>query len=72
MTITRVGTNDKYASGWDSIFGGKKKAKPATAKASESKPVAAKKAVKKAKTVTAKPTTKKAAKKATKKAAKKK
>ena len=29
MTITRVGTNQKYATGWDSAFG---KAKPAAGK----------------------------------------
>lgn len=38
MTITRVGTNQKYAMGWDSAFGGKK------AKAAAGKPAAAKKA----------------------------
>ncbi len=29
MTITRVGTNQKYSSNWDSLFGGKKKSKTA-------------------------------------------
>jgi hypothetical protein len=29
VTITRVGTNQKYSSGWDIAFGGKKAAKAA-------------------------------------------
>lgn len=33
MTIVRVGSTDKYASGWDTAFGGKKKAKAAPAAA---------------------------------------
>ena len=59
MTITRVGTNEKYASNWDVVFGGKKKAssgkaaaptKSAVAKAAPAKKSAKKttKAVKKA------------------------
>ena len=60
VTITRVGTNEKYSSGWEGIFGGK--TSKAGAKAS---PV-----VKKSAAVKAAP--KKAAKKAVKKAAKKK
>ncbi len=38
MTITRVGTNKKYAIGWDSAFGGKKQTKAAGAKAAATKP----------------------------------
>lgn len=37
MTITRVGTNQKYASGWDMAFGGAKKAKTASAQADAAK-----------------------------------
>jgi len=38
VTITRVGTNQKYAIGWDSAFGGKKGKSTATkAKASPKK-----------------------------------
>lgn len=38
MTITRVGSNEKYASGWDLAFGGKKKtAKKTTKKAAGKK-----------------------------------
>jgi len=33
MSIVRVGTNQKFAEGWEAIFGGKKRtAKKATAK----------------------------------------
>lgn len=44
MTITRVGTNQKYATGWDSAFG---KAKPAAA-AKKDKKAETKKSPKKA------------------------
>lgn len=53
MSIIRVGSTEKYASGWEAAFKGKKKAaaeKPAPAKG---KPAKAKKAVK-AKKVSAK------------------
>lgn len=66
MTITRVGTNEKYANGWESIFGGKKsrsaKATPAAATSarSASKPKAVKKA---AKASSSKPAAKKISKK---------
>lgn len=51
VTIVRVGSNEQYASNWDSIFGGKKgktSAKAADKKATAKKPAAkaAKKAVK--------------------------
>ncbi|ADB17528.1 hypothetical protein Psta_2863 [Pirellula staleyi DSM 6068] len=55
MTIVRVGKTDKYASGWDSAFGGKKPAKSeataakATAKKAAPKKAAAKKPAKKGK-----------------------
>ena len=32
VTITRIGTNEKYQAGWSSAFGGKKSASKATAK----------------------------------------
>lgn len=76
MTITRVGTNEKYASGWESIFGGSKRksSKGATPVASESKVKTVKKSAKSsgstkaapkkvAKKVAAKPTAKKGSKK---------
>ncbi len=48
MTITRVGTNAKYATGWDAAFAGKRgaAAKPAKKAAAKKKP-SAKKASKK-------------------------
>ncbi|MCA9193723.1 MAG: hypothetical protein KDB03_18250 [Planctomycetales bacterium] len=55
MTITRVGSTEKYASGWENVFGGKRKAskKPASkakvvvkAAAKPAKKVAAKKKAK--------------------------
>jgi len=48
VTITRVGTNQKYATGWDAAFAGKKKAKAAASKpkASPKKKAAKKKAKK--------------------------
>lgn len=60
MTIVRVGSTDKYASGWETAFGGKKKAKAAPATAA---PKAAAKS-------TAKAAPKKAAKKSPAKKAK--
>lgn len=39
MTITRVGSNEKYASGWDLAFGGKKKAAKSAKKAAKKKAV---------------------------------
>jgi hypothetical protein len=46
VTITRVGTNAKFASGWDVAFGGKKAKKaekPAKTKAAKSTKVKGKK-----------------------------
>ncbi len=48
MTILRVGTNAKYASGWETAFGKGKPAKAAAAKGSKKKS-APKKAAKKRK-----------------------
>ena len=47
VTITRVGTNQKYAMGWDSAFGGKKAKTSAAAKKASPKKKAAKKKSKK-------------------------
>ena len=49
MTITRVGTNQKYSDGWDKAFGGQKSggAKAAQKKAAPSKKATAKKKGKK-------------------------
>jgi hypothetical protein len=75
VTITRVGTNEKYASGWESIFGGKKAKSSKTTPDAKSKTKT--KSVKKAaKSPASKPAAKKVAKKGTakplaKKAAKK-
>lgn len=68
MTITRVGTNEKYASGWEAIFGGRKartsKAAPSVSSKTSSKTKSVKKAAKKAtKKSVAKPVAKKASKK---------
>jgi hypothetical protein len=51
VTITRVGTSQKYAEGWEAAFSGKRagKAKPAQKKPAPSKKAAPKKARKKAK-----------------------
>lgn len=71
MTILRVGTNEKYADGWASVFGGgktKKKAAPAVSK-TKSKKAAEPKAAKKTTVKAAKP--KAAAKPLTKTTAKK-
>ncbi len=72
MTITRVGTNEKYAAGWAAIFGGSK-SKSGAVKSAAGKGGSTKKAVKKAvKKAAAAPVAKKATKKvATKKVAKK-
>lgn len=51
MSVIRVGSTEKYAAGWDTIFGGRKAAKAAK-KASPKK--AAKKVAKKAKKQVAK------------------
>ena len=42
MTITRVGTSQKYASGWENAFGGKKEPtkKKGTARAIAKRPAA--------------------------------
>ncbi len=48
MTILRVGTNAKYASGWETAFGKGKSAKASAAKGSKKK-VSTKKAAKKRK-----------------------
>ena len=47
MSVIRVGSTEKYAAGWDAIFGGRKSANAA-------KKASPKKAVKKAKKPTAK------------------
>jgi hypothetical protein len=47
VTITRVGTNQKYSDGWEQAFGGKRGAKAAQKKAVPSKKAAAKKKGKK-------------------------
>ena len=50
MTITRVGTNARYADGWDAAFGGKRtKAQAQPAKKPASKKASPKKAAKKPK-----------------------
>ena len=49
MTITRVGTNAKYADGWDSAFSGKATAAKKSAKPAAKKKAPAKKSGKKAK-----------------------
>ncbi len=71
VTITRVGTNEKYATNWESIFGGRKSkstsVKTVTKEATKPAKKAAK-AVKKSKTAAPK----KAAAKPVKKTAKKK
>ena len=56
VTITRVGTNEKYADGWDGIFGGK-----TTKKATKASPATAEKAVKKNAAATVAPAAKKQA-----------
>jgi hypothetical protein len=38
VTITRVGTNQKYADGWEQAFSKKRSSKPAAKKASPKKP----------------------------------
>ena len=48
MTIVRVGTNQKYAEGWESAFAGKKSAKAAAGKP-KAKKASAKKPAKKTK-----------------------
>lgn len=49
MTIVRVGTNKKFAEGWDAAFGGKKATKKNSAKAEKKAAPAKKSAKKKAK-----------------------
>ncbi len=66
MTITRVGTSEKYANGWEAIFGGKKSrsAKSAPTVASSARSASKTKAAKKAvKASNSKPTAKKISKK---------
>lgn len=79
MTITRVGTTQKYANGWEQAFGKTKKSKPvAAATATKDKPSSGKKAATKApakavkKAKVAKTATKTSAKTTAKKVAKKK
>ncbi len=78
MTITRVGTTQKYANGWEQAFGKGKKSKPAATTAVKDKPASAKKAAAKApakavkKAKVAKTAAKTATKTTAKKAAKKK
>ena len=47
MTIVRVGTNKKFADGWDTAFGGKKATKKTATKAETKKAAPAKKSAKK-------------------------
>ena len=54
VTITRVGTNEKYSDGWNGIFGGKASKKVAKASPATDKAVK-KKAAKKVAPVTKKP-----------------
>jgi len=63
VTITRVGTNEKYANGWESIFGGSKVAtKSSRTKSKGTKGSKSSKVVKKAaKTAVVKPVGKKSA-----------
>jgi len=56
VTITRVGTNEKYSDGWNGIFGGK-----ASKKVSKESPAATEKAVKTNTTKSVGPATKKPA-----------
>jgi hypothetical protein len=49
VTIVRVGSNEKYANGWDQVFGGKTAAKKGPAKKGPAKKAAAKPAKKAAK-----------------------
>ena len=58
MSVIRVGSTEKYAAGWDTIFGGRKAGKKAK-KASPKKAV--KKTVKKAAKQSKKPVAKKSA-----------
>jgi hypothetical protein len=44
VTIVRVGSNQKYANGWDQVFGGKSTAKKGLAKKAPAKKASAKKA----------------------------
>ncbi|MBU6174505.1 MAG: hypothetical protein KGQ60_11920 [Planctomycetes bacterium] len=71
MTITRVGTNEKYATNWESIFGGRKSkstsVKTVTKEAAKPAKKAAAKAVKKSKAATPKKAAAKPAKKTAKK-----
>jgi hypothetical protein len=48
VSVIRVGSTNKYAEGWDSIFGGGKKPAAAKAKAAKASRVVKKKAVTKA------------------------
>ena len=43
MTILRIGSNPKYADGWDLAFGGKKKSSAKSKKATPAKAKSAKK-----------------------------
>lgn len=47
MTILRVGSNEKYAEGWDRAFGGSTKKKAKTSKTAKSAKAAKKKTAKK-------------------------
>jgi hypothetical protein len=47
VTITRVGTNSKYADGWDNAFGGKRGGRSAAQKPEPSKKAKPKKSAKK-------------------------
>lgn len=67
MSVVRVGTSSKYASGWDAVFGGATSARSAGRKAMAVKSSAKKSAGKKAVKASAKKTPKtKTAKKAAK------
>jgi hypothetical protein len=63
MTITRVGSNSQYASGWEAAFGGSKPRK-ATGKTTGKTATAEKKSAPAGKATAAKATTKKVAAKA--------
>ena len=64
MTITRVGTNEKYSDGWNGIFGGKPSKKAAKATPASPEKSAKKSPAKAVAAATPKPVAKKAAPKA--------
>ncbi|MFM8704111.1 MAG: hypothetical protein ACKOHG_09665 [Planctomycetia bacterium] len=68
LSVLRVGRNNRYAEGWDQVFGG---TKPGRAKAGKAKAATTKKAAKKSAKSSKPAATKKPAKKTAKKTAKK-